>query len=160
MTEPKLPSANGFQKILVRRTIPAPIDRVFTVISDHAGYSAFQGIKEARLLREGKDDRNGLGAIRRIGLGSVWFEEEIVAFDPPIRMDYRILRSRPPIEHELGSLRLEEKEEGTEVIWTSTFRVRIPLVGRWLTGSAARAGEKAFGRMLKAVEHKTKTGTN
>jgi len=154
MTEPKLPSTNGFQTILVRRTIPAPIDKVFAVLSDHAGYSAFQGIKEARLLREGIDDLNGLGAIRRIGLGSVWFEEEIVAFDPPVRMDYRILRSRPPIEHEVGSIRLEEIEEGTEVIWTSTFRIRIPLIGRFVTGPAARAGEKAFGRMLKAIEHK------
>lgn len=138
--------------ITVRRTIPAPINDVFALLSDHAGYSAFEGIKDARLLEQGKNDPNGLGAVRRIDLGAVWFEEEITAFDPPRRMDYRILRSRPPIEHELGSIRLEETGEGTEVIWTSTFRIRIPLIGNLITGPAAGAGEKAFAGMLKAID--------
>lgn len=151
-------SPKRFKTIVVRRTIPAPIGDVFAVLSDHAGYTAFSGIKDARLLQAGKDNPNGLGAVRRIGLGGVWFEEEITAFDPPRRMDYKILRSRPPIEHELGSIRLQETEQGTAVTWTSTFRVRIPLIGRWLTGPAVNAGEKAFGRMLKAIENQLRSG--
>lgn len=83
-----------------------------------------------------------------------WFEEKITTFDPPHRMDYKILRSRPPIEHELGSIRLKETAQGTEVTWTSRFRIRIPLVGRWMTGPAANAGEKAFSRILKAIERR------
>lgn len=146
-------SRNRFETIVVKHTIPAPIGDVFDVLSDHAGYIAFDGIKGARLLQEGKDSRNGLGAVRHIDLGGVWFEEEITAFDPPNRMDYKILRSRPPIEHELGSLRLVATTQGTAVTWTSTFRIRIPLIGRWLTGPAARAGAKAFGGMLKAIEN-------
>ncbi len=140
--------------ILVRRMIPAPIDAVFALLSDHAGYSAFKGIKDARLLKAGSDSPNGLGAVRRIGLGAVWFEEEITAFDPPHRMDYKILRSRPPIEHQLGSIRLQETAQGTEVTWTSMFRIRIPLIGRWMSGPAARAGEKAFDGMLKAIDER------
>ena len=154
MTIPSSIPRNKLRTILVRRTIAAPIGEVFALLSDHPGYTAFRGIKDARVLQEGRDEPNGLGAIRRIDLGSVWFEEEITAFDPPIRMDYRILRSRPPIEHELGSILLKETDQGTEVTWTSTFRVRIPLIGRWITESAAKTGEKAFGRILKAIEHK------
>jgi len=141
-----------FKTIVVGRTITAPIGDVFAVLSDHPRYTAFRGIKDARLLKEGDKEPNGLGAVRRIDLGSIWFEEEITAFSPPFRMDYRILRSRPPIEHELGSIRLEETDEGTEVSWTSTFCVRIPLIGRWITGSAAKTGEKAFARIFKAIE--------
>ena len=141
-----------FKTIEVSRTIPAPIQNVFDVLSDHAGYAAFSGIKGARLLKPGADNVNGLGAVRRIDLGGVWFEEEITVFDPPCRMDYRILRSRPPIEHENGSIRLEETEHGTRVTWTSKFRIRLPLIGRWMTGPAANAGEKAFSGMLKAIE--------
>lgn len=152
MKIPSLRASNQFRTIIVRHTIPAPIDEVFARLSDHAGYIAFKGIKDARLLKRGSDHRNGLGAVRRIDLGATWFEEEITAFDPPHRMDYRILRSRPPIEHELGSIRLEETAQGTEVTWMSRFRIRIPLIGRWLTGPAANAGEKAFSRMLKAIE--------
>jgi uncharacterized protein YndB with AHSA1/START domain len=158
MTTPSLKPRNKFKTIVVRRTIPAPIGEVFAVLSDHAGYTAFKGIKDARLLQEGKAEPNGLGAIRRIGLGSVWFEEEITVFDRPVRMDYQILRSRPPVEHELGSIQLQDTDQGTQVIWTSTFRVRIPLIGPWITASAARTGEKAFGRILKTIEHQLRTG--
>jgi len=142
------------ETINIKRTIPAPIDQVFELLSNHAGYSDFPGVKEAKLLQEGRSEPNGLGAIRRIGLGAVWFEEDITAFERPTRMDYRIKRSRPPIDHEGGSIQLRETDAGTEVTWTSTFRVKIPLLGRFLTPGAARMGEKAFGGMLKAVDKK------
>ena len=92
--------------------------------------------------------------MRRIDLGAVWFEEEISNFNRPTTMDYRILRSRPPIEHESGRIRLEETDQGTKVTWTSVFRIRIPLVGRILSPVAAKAGTKAFGSMLKAIDRR------
>lgn len=142
------------QTLVVKRTIAAPIDQVFELLSDHAGYSAFAGIKDARLLKEGQQERNGDGAVRRIDLGAVWFEEEISNFQRPIAMDYKILRSCPPIDHESGRIRLEETPEGTAVTWTSVFRVSIPLIGLVLTPIAAKAGQKAFSSMLKAIEKK------
>lgn len=145
-------SSNRFSTIVVKRAIPAPAEAVFDLLSDHAGYAAFPGIQGARLLQAGVAEQNGLGAVRRIELGAVWFEEEITAFSRPNRMDYKILRSRPPIEHQLGSIRLETTEQGTQVTWTSTFRVRVPLLGGWLTRQAASTGEKAFGGLLKAIE--------
>jgi uncharacterized protein YndB with AHSA1/START domain len=140
------------KNITVNRLIPHPIDRVFAVLSNHAGYTAFPGVTGAKLLKHGWDEPNGQGAIRRIELGAVWFEEEITAFEPPVRMDYLILRSRPAMEHEGGSLRLEETAEGTQVTWTSTFRIRVPLVSPLVTPLVATVGEKAFARILKAVE--------
>ena len=142
------------QTIVVKRTIAAPIDQVFELLSDHAGYTAFAGIKDAKLLEEGLEERNGNGAVRRIDLGAVWFEEEISNFQRPTAMDYKILRSRPPIEHESGRIRLEETPEGTAVTWTSVFRVSIPLIGLVLSPIAASAGQKAFGSMLKAIDRK------
>jgi len=140
------------QTIVVERTINAPIEQVFELISDHANYKRFNGIKDSKLLKEGKEEPNGDGAVRRIELGAVWFEEEISNFARPERMDYRIVRSRPPIEHESGRIRLRETAEGTTVTWTSTFRIRIPLAGRVLSPMAAKAGTKAFASMLKAID--------
>lgn len=142
------------QTIVVERTINAPIDQVFELISDHANYKQFDGVQDSKLLKEGTDDRNGNGALRRIELGAVWFEEEISNFARPERFDYRIVRSRPPIEHESGRIRLSETAEGTRVTWTSTFRVRVPLIGRVLSPMAAKAGTKAFASMLKAIDRK------
>lgn len=105
-------------------------------------------------MKEGTEEPNGNGAVRRIDLGAVWFEEEISNFNRPTSMDYRILRSRPPIEHESGQIRLEETAQGTRVTWTSVFRIRIPVVGRVLSPFAAKAGTKAFGSMLKAIDRR------
>ncbi|MDX1587378.1 MAG: SRPBCC family protein [Oleiphilaceae bacterium] len=138
--------------IVVKRLIHAPIEQVFDKLSDHAGYARFQGIKDAKLLREGRDERNGNGAIRRVDLGAVWFEEVISHFHRPTGFDYRILRSRPPIDHEYGGLRLEETPEGTLVTWTSTLHICIPLVGSLMTSMAVKTGEKAFGGLLKAID--------
>ncbi|PAU76412.1 MxaD family protein [Halovibrio salipaludis] len=144
--------------IAVERTINAPIDQVFELLSDHANYKQFDGIRDSRLLKEGSEEPNGNGAVRRIDLGAVWFEEEISNFNRPTSMDYRILRSRPPIEHESGRIRLEETARGTKVTWTSVFRIRIPVVGRVLSPVAAKAGTKAFGSMLKAIDRKLTGG--
>ena len=142
------------QTITVTRTIKAPIEKVFELLSDHANYVQFGGLKASKLLREGNTEKNGVGALRLIDAGALWFEEEITAFERPTRMDYVIRRSRPPIDHEGGSVRLKATPAGTEVIWTSTLRFKLPLVGNLLTRLAAPKLGQAFGGMLKSVERK------
>lgn len=142
------------QTITVKRTIKAPIEKVFELISDHANYVQFGGLKASRLVRQGKTEKNGVGALRLIDAGAAWFEEEITVFERPTRMDYVIRRSRPPIEHEGGSVRLKATKDGTEVTWTSTLRFKIPLVGNLLTKLMAPQLAKSFAGMLKSVERK------
>jgi hypothetical protein len=55
--------------LTVIRSIPAPPERVFDLISDHAGYVRFRGIRRSELLREGRPPPNGVGAIRRVLIG-------------------------------------------------------------------------------------------
>lgn len=138
--------------IHVQRTIKAPIEKVFDMISDHANYKDFPGVKDSELVKKGKPHKNGVGAVREIDTGSVWFQEAITAYERPTRMDYQIVKSRPPIEHKGGSVRLEATADGTAVSWTTTLRIKIPLVGGLLTRIAAPQLEKAIGGMLKSVE--------
>lgn len=140
--------------ITVQRTIKAPIERVFEQISDHARYKEFGGLKDSFLVREGRTEKNGVGALREIDAGLAWFQEEITVFERPTRMDYLIVKSRPPIEHQGGSVRLRAIPEGTEVTWTSTMRIKIPLIGGLLTALAVPQLGKGFGGMLKAIERK------
>ena len=135
--------------ITVTRVIPAPIERVFDLLSDHANYKANFGVKESRLLKDGKPERNGLGAVRYIDAGILRFEEEITAWDRPRRFDYRITKCSAPLEHEGGSLRFEAIGGGTLVTWTSTMRMNVPLVGGLLTKILAAKIGQAFGSMLK-----------
>lgn len=140
--------------VLVKRTIKAPIEKVFELISDHANYKDFPGVKDSELVKKGKPHKNGVGAVRTIDTGSVWFEEKITAFERPVRMDYLITKARPPMEHQGGSVRLEATADGTAVTWTTTLRIKIPIIGGLLTRFAAPQLEKAIGGMLKNIEQR------
>ena len=142
------------RKVHVTHTIKAPIEKVFAVLADHEGYKSFPGVSGARLLKEGRGDCNGLGAVRRIEAGFNWFEEEITRFEPPFRYDYLILRSRPPLRHQGGSVQLKATPEGTQVDWTSSAELRLPLIGALFDGFLDGQLSKAFSHMLHSVDQR------
>jgi uncharacterized protein YndB with AHSA1/START domain len=142
------------ETVVITRVIKAPIERVFEVVSDHANYSEFPGVTGSRLVREGQPERDGVGAVREIeSLGS-WFQEEITAFDPPHRFEYRIVAARPGLDHRGGSMLLASTAGGTSVTWTSTFHVRWPLIGGLATWLFAPFVGRAFAAMLDDVERR------
>jgi len=137
--------------VRVERTIAAPRERVFEVLSDHANYDRFRGIREAILLRKGEPPPNGLGALRRVLIGPLKFEEEITLYEEPARFDYLIVQINVPFDHQGGTIRLSEADGGTRAEWTSTFRIRsllAPILERcWSFGLG-----RGFKRVLKDVE--------
>lgn len=142
-------------KIDVQKTLNAPIDQVFEMLTDHANYQQFRGINESSLTREGDQEKNGLGAQRCIKAGGATFYEDIVAFDRPQMFEYRIVKMRPPLlKHLLGRVELKAVGEQTEVRWLSDSVVRIPLLGRLLDKRLTADGSKAFAGILSTVEKK------
>jgi hypothetical protein len=140
--------------ITVTRTIPAPIEKVFDLLADHANYKANFGVKESKLIREGKPDRNGLGAVRYIDAGPIKFEEEVTFYDRPRGYDYLITKCSAPLEHQGGQIRFESVGGATKVTWTSVMRVKVPLLGGLLTKVLAAKIGQAFGSMLKQTERR------
>ncbi|MEM9303033.1 MAG: SRPBCC family protein [Pseudomonadota bacterium] len=140
------------QTIDVTETIPMPIEAAFELLVDHANYKRFPGVVDSELLQPGTAEPNGKGALRRISLGDVVLDEEITAFERPQRMDYRIVKSKPiRVDHQGGSIRLETVPEGTRIHWTSTMRLRIPLVGWFITRRAVQQFDKGFRALLRAL---------
>ncbi|MDB5986246.1 MAG: hypothetical protein JWR16_1299 [Nevskia sp.] len=137
--------------IIVKHTIQAPIEQVFDLIADHARYDQFPGVRKSTLIRNGKPSKNGVGAIREIDAGKAWFREEITAYQRPTRMDYQIVRSFPPLQHRGASVQLKKVGNATEVTWTSTVRLKVPLIGDLLTPLLASQLAKSFKRVLQAI---------
>jgi uncharacterized protein YndB with AHSA1/START domain len=138
----------------VTRTIPAPAEAVFDLLADHANYDRFRGINGSELLREGEPPPNGLGALRRIKVTPLIFEEEITAFDRPDRLDYRIVKLNIPFEHQGGSIRLTKEGESTYVDWRSTFSVPTPVIGGPEELVFLALLNRGFRRVLEDVERK------
>jgi uncharacterized protein YndB with AHSA1/START domain len=113
----------------VTRTIDAPPEQVFDCLADHANYDRFRPIHGSELLREGDPPPNGVGALRRIIVRPLTFEEEITAYERPSRLDYRIVKLNVPFEHHGGSIRLTPEGDATHVDWRSSFTVPVALIG-------------------------------
>jgi uncharacterized protein YndB with AHSA1/START domain len=140
--------------ITVKHIIKAPPEKVFDLLADHANYKQFPGISNSRLLQPGKRDKNGIGAVRQIDVGRARFVELITRYKRPTRLDYRIVKSFPPVKHQGGSITLETVAEGTAVTWSSTIQLKLPVVGGLLTPLLTAQLSKGFLHTLKAVEKK------
>jgi hypothetical protein len=109
--------------------IHAPIERVWGFLSDQEGYTFAREVNRAKLLKEGHGDKNGVGAVvrvRALGFPVTW---DIVTFNPPNCLEYRITKVLLPMRHEIGTVEFTSCGLGTDVRWTSKFDVPVPLVG-------------------------------
>ena len=138
--------------IHVERVIEKDIDTVFDAISDHAAYHKFPGVDKSVVAEEGHMETNGEGALRIISAGPLELHERITEFERPVKMHYRIEKSKPfPLDHRRGEITLHTVKNGTKVVWISTGHIKLPLAGHLLDKLAEARFAKAFDSMLKAI---------
>jgi len=136
--------------IRVERRLDASPEALFEILADHAGYDRFDGVSRSEVIESGDPEPNGLGAVRRIWLGPLRFEEVITAYEPPTRLDYLIREIRGlPFRHAGGSIRLAPDGAGTDAVWTSEFEVPIPVAGRAIDGAFAWRLARGFVGVLE-----------
>lgn len=123
--------------------------RVFAVVADGAGWSAWAGplVPQSRWEREGTPAPGGVGAVRQLGLGPASSREEIVAYDPPHHLGYVVLRGLPTKSYR-ADVHLEPTAAGgTRIRWSASFEPAVaasaPLVGAFL-----RRTVRGFARRL------------
>ena len=141
-------------KIKVERIVRKPINEVFEALSDHASYGLFKSVGVAKLVTEGDEERNGVGALRTVQTGAFKVWERITAFERPIHMQYQIKKARPiKMEHYKGIIDLKDLGDGsTHVTWISEGRLVVPLVGRLFDRKMQKQGTIVFNSMLKSLE--------
>jgi hypothetical protein len=140
-------------KVEVEELLHAPIDAVFAQLVDHENYASFDGVSSSKLTRAGVGERNGVGAQRRVRLGAAVLWEDIVGFERPTLFEYRIVKMMPPlVRHVLGRVSLSTTSDGTRVVWTTEFHVRVPLLGGVLERKFAAKFDSGFRGMLREME--------
>ena len=110
----------------VTRTFAATPEQVWNVYTDHAGWKSWAGLTHSSLDVEGKPDKNGAGAVRRLGSYGLNAHEEILDFDPPRRMTYRVVKGGTGIRNHLGEVLFEPSGNRTKVTWRCRFDTVVP----------------------------------
>lgn len=138
---------------VVRRTIPASPTRVFDWLADVRRYEASPVVLSSRWAQLDEQGGHGVGAVREVTTAIGWFRERIVGSEPGRELRYQVIASVPPVRHEYGAVVLTEVPDGTQVVWTTTTAIRLPVAGRVLDRVVlGRAVQLGFGDVLRACE--------
>jgi uncharacterized protein YndB with AHSA1/START domain len=138
------------QRVEAQQLIAAPVQVVWDRYTDHVSWTDWAGLGRVRLTREGVPAPNGVGCVREISSLGVKVYEEVLSFDPPRRMTYRIVRGGLPISDHLGEVVFEPRDGGTLVTWRCQFRSRIPGLGGVFRAFIARL----FRNALRNLSHR------
>ncbi|MFJ8477061.1 SRPBCC family protein [Kitasatospora sp. NPDC094011] len=146
------------ETLTVRRVIAAPIAEVFDWCATTTNYTRSPLVLRARLARAGAEAPYGVGAVREHTWAIGWFRERITAYHPPYDFDYTVDHSFPPARHELGRMTFTEVAGGTEVVWTTSFEVRLPFGAALTRALAQPVIGRTFAHILAAADTALTTG--
>jgi uncharacterized protein YndB with AHSA1/START domain len=110
----------------------APPERVFALLTDHVAFGRFVGANIS-VEKPGNPPPNGLGAVRMVRARGTAVREEVIRWEPPQAMDYRVIGGAPLRNH-LGQLRLTPDGAGTKLHYRISFDMP------WFLGGGATAG--------------------
>ncbi|MFJ9786032.1 SRPBCC family protein [Amycolatopsis sp. NPDC101161] len=116
------------QKISVRSVTAADADTVYALLRDGASWPRWSPLGSFELVREGKDEPEGLGAIRLFRTGGIRSYEEIVALEPGRRFGYALDHGLPLRDY-VAYVDLAPVDGGTEIHWHSSFTAKVPGTG-------------------------------
>lgn len=115
----------GFR--LVRR-IDAPVDVVWDLLTDHAGYADWTPVPTARLEVAGADHPNGVGAVRFLGVGPLGTREEVVVHEPHQHLAYGVVGGLPVRDHR-ADVHLRDAGGRTSLEYEGRFEATVPGTG-------------------------------
>lgn len=136
------------QTIDVSHHYPEAPEVIFARLSDHERFITDRGVR-CVVTTPGQGERNGLGALREVWVGPLHFAERIIEWNPPLSYGYRIESLRRgqrelPVDHQGGRIECRADAGGTTVRWTSTFHIRVPLIGALIERAVVRKFTAAF----------------
>lgn len=118
----------GKYTVKVAQDYRQPVEAVFAQLADHNNLTRVLGIPVKRVV-DGRNDVNGVGSVRKMGLGPLAVEEMVTAVEPNKSIDYRISKGGAPLKNHRGGLTFTSTPGGSRVEWTITFDSSLPIAG-------------------------------
>ena len=116
--------------IEIAETFDVPRRKVFALFADHHRFGKLLGAPVKRIKDSDQADPNGIGSVRKIGIGPIGLEETVLNFEPDSLIEYAIT-SLSPIRNHHGRIRFEDTPDGrTRLNYTITFEDVVPFTGK------------------------------
>ncbi|MFO7995368.1 MAG: SRPBCC family protein [Marinobacter sp.] len=133
--------------IEIDETFDVPRDQVFALFADHERFGKLLGAPVKRIRDSDQADPNGVGSIRKIGLGPIGLKETVITFEPGSLIEYTIT-SMSPIRNHLGRIRFEDVADGkTRILYTISFEDIVPYTGKLVSSALDQGIRKGIRRV-------------
>jgi len=118
----------GEQHIKIKQLFNAPVDMIFSLLTDHEGFGNVINTKIKRVVDSPDENKNGLGSVRRINaFPAPAFEETVVTFEPNQLMEY-VVSKGSPIKNHKGRMEFSDEEGKTRLNYTIDFKPKLPFL--------------------------------
>jgi Polyketide cyclase / dehydrase and lipid transport len=115
----------------LRKSIAAPIEVVFDVLTDHRGMAKISALRSSTLESEGDPPPNGVGAIRALRLVGPPIREQVTTFDRPGMFAYELLSGLPARSY-TGRVELAPHGTHTSLSYRVDTIPKLPMpAGAW-----------------------------
>lgn len=122
-----------------------PPERLWSALADHEGMSEWMGAR-VTLVAGPKD--GGVGALRRVRVRGLEFDEKVTYADPPRRMVYRIVRGLPGVRFHRGEVLVEPwGKTGARLTWDILVDSPLPGVAHAIVAVLRPALRAALARL-------------
>ena len=116
----------GKQQIIIEQLFNAPVETVFSILTDHEEFGRIINAKMKRVIDSGEENKNGLGSVRRISLlPGISFEESVVTFEANQLMEYRVTKGSP-IKNHRGRMDFRDDQGKTRLTYRIDFEPKLP----------------------------------
>ncbi|HEX5929691.1 MAG TPA: SRPBCC family protein [Solirubrobacterales bacterium] len=139
------------------RQVAAPVETVFSVLTEHHLYAEITPMRKSVLEREGEPPPNGVGAVRVLTSVGPPLREEVIAYEPPSRFSYKLLDGAPVRDH-VGTVELTPQDGGTRVVYAVKTTPTLPLVGPLVVAVVKQAIKALLGGIAKESERRAANG--
>lgn len=135
--------------IEINDTFDIPRRRVFALFADHQRFGKLLGAPVKRVKDSLQADPNGIGSVRKIGIGPLGLEETVLNFEPDTLIEYAIT-SLSPVRNHMGRIRFQDTPEGqTRVSYTITFEDVVPFSGKLVSAALEQALRRGMRKVPK-----------
>lgn len=118
----------GEQHIKITQLFAAPVDAIFSLLSDHEAFGKVLNAKIKRVVDSQGENKNGLGSVRRVDVfPGLAFEETVIAFEPNQLIAYSVSKGSP-IKNHRGQMAFSHEQGKTRLVYTIDFEPKRPFL--------------------------------
>ncbi|MBS3803027.1 MAG: SRPBCC family protein [Oleiphilaceae bacterium] len=134
-------------RIEIEEQVNVSPERAFALFADHKRFGKLLNAPVRRVKDSEQADPNGLGSVRKIGIGPIGLEETIIRFEPDSVIEYTVT-SLSLVRNHLGRIRFTlQGERQTLINYCISFDAIVPFTGDIIAKALEHSMRKGIRRV-------------